>query len=259
MMKTAYVHIPLIILGILFAATPSLASIIIQDDFSDNEVATPTSRSGSQVWTVASGSFAADGNQVDGNFGEVAGQLNFGTTGGTSIYIDFGNVQANTGATVTLDLRQTNGTTGGYPFGVALIDTSTGNEYKEEASPNPGNYGGVSGFHNRDLSGNIVASDLAAAQNNALGSDGQFDTLEMTFDPTSGVTFSMNGTRMAEWSNYHGITKVDRLQLTNQWGTVSWYVDNVSVDATLIPEPSTLILTLGAIVAGIVFTRRKRK
>lgn len=241
----------------MLVSVTASAEIIIQDDFSDNEVATPTV--GTQSWQVASGSFAADGSTVDSNFGAAAGQLNFGTSADTSIYIDFGAVQASTPATVTLDLRQTNGTTGPFLFNIALIDTATGKGYKEAASPNPGQYGhatpgGGSGFHSLAAGDAIIATDASGALNTGLATDGQFDTIVMTFDPTTGVTFSYDGTLMASWSNYHGIDKVDRLELSHS-GSVSWFVDNVSVDAT-VPEPASMSL-LG--LGGLALLRRRRK
>jgi hypothetical protein len=212
----------------------------ITDDFSDGDhLVNPT-------WTVDSGAVTSDGSQAPGSMYGLAGRLNFGTAAGTQVHLDFPAVD-NTAVSVEFELYQSNGAGGAsYSFNFGLYDSTSDVGYLEHATLNP-TYYGSSGFHAYNGSGEFIAGLAGYSLDNSPAIIG------MTFDPVTGVTVTKNGDVVASWTNFNGLTKVDRFVLENGNGVVSWFVDDVAV--TYVPEPMTMVL-LG--IGGLSMLRRRR-
>lgn len=257
------------LLAVLLAASASVcgAATIITDGFSNpvgpittGMTLTPTYSEAGTVWTVESGSFTTVGGAIIG--GEGAGQLG-SATDNSVIRIGFGDIAENSAASVSLGLRQWNGAAPStqYLFSMAVGDSTSGLSYGIVMALSPAYFGaqggGSSGFSIIDpITGQATPSGVAGAY---LGNTGTFfNGLVINFDPTLGLSVILNGALAASWSSVPpGMTKIDNFSMNTNSPTLVWYMDNVTVDATLVPEPSTWML-LG-VAFGVVLVWRKRQ
>jgi hypothetical protein len=218
--------------GLIATAASSSAAVIISDlnidggspSYTVGQSFAPDSSAAGTSWTVTSGT-------VD----ILAGYAAKPSLNGGAMSISFGTVAANTAATVSFKLTNYHQTGASYRTTVALTDSTTGLSYVETASPNAGYYG-TSGFHSYNNSGTLIAGASGAA----ISISG-WDLMEFSFDPTSGVTLKQNGTLVASWSNYNNLTKVDTFSFSVLDGAPFLMYD-VTVNATLVPEPGTALL-----------------
>jgi hypothetical protein len=211
--------------------------VLFSDNFSDNEVTTPTYSLGSHSWVIDSGAFRADGVDVPNHL-ETAGQLNFGTASLTAIHLDLAPPSSATTETVEFDLRQSDGAQGGnHVFTLQLWDSANAATYYAlKMSLNPAYFGTTSGFC---CYTNTTLTTVGTAGMGLL--NGGFRTVKLSFNPKN-KTFTLT---------YDGVTAltgtlpalkvINRIVLINETGTVSWFVDNVIV-RSIFPKPSGAII-----------------
>lgn len=253
---------------VLLAASASVcsAAVIITDTFSNpvgplttGMTLTPDYSAAGTVWNVVSGSYTTVGGAIVS--GEGAGQLGSNTTNSV-MRINFGDVAANSSAKISLGLRQWNGASPStlYAFSMTIGDSTSGLSYRIVMALSPANFaaqgGGTSGFTITNPTTNTAtASGVAGAY---IGNTGAFfNGLVINFDPISGVNVTLNGV-LAASLNYvpPGMTKIDYFSLNTSSPTLTWFMDNVQVDATLVPEPSTWALLGLAFVAALIWRKR---
>ncbi len=237
------------LLGVVLAHPAQGTTTNIYDNFSDNEVFTPTYSANGTKWVIDSGSFSADGTAV--NIYGLAGWLNFGDTVQSKIHIGFGAIPSNTPFAVQFDLLEWNGAhVGNYYFDLTVGDTSVGS-YTINMSllPTFGSGPSATGFQ---LSSPNVLGTAGADLTAWPGPD----TIALSFDPAGGVVLKDNGTPVLSFANSLGLTRLNYLSLDSGNGSavsMSWYVDNVLVT---VPEPSSVML---AGLGGLIFWRRWMK
>jgi hypothetical protein len=213
---------------LLGTITGTVKASLLTDDFSDsNYTSNPT-------WVVDSGIFAADGSAIGNYYGSAgAGMLAFGTAAGTKIHLDFTSTDA-TAATIDFDIFQSNyAYPNGYRFTFEVADTTSGLSYTVTGYLQTGCFGD-SGFNSYTSSGAIAAGTSGTCLLNG------WQHVQIVFDPTTGVKMYYGGTLVSSFTNFKNLTKINRLSLTNESGTLSWFVDNVQI--TYVPEPMDLIL-----------------
>lgn len=211
-------------------ATLSLgrAEIILQDDFEDGEIITPTQSAAGAAWIVDSGKFAADGSEI-GNYRPASGQLNFGIDPKTSIRIDYGPVVEGSPVTAKLDLRQSNVSNASHRIDIILKDKVTKQEIVLGCSPNA-EFFNTSGFALFDGTGNLLLVGLEGAH---LKADDQWQNLSISVDPSFGVTITQDDVTILTFNGSAAMMTPDRLIINSTSGGVSWFVKNVEVDTTL--------------------------
>jgi hypothetical protein len=191
---------------------------VINDSFFDHDYTS------NPAWVVESGSFDASG-----------GELAFGTDAATTITLDFPAIT--TAMSVSYRLYQADGTAGNFGFETYLVDTVSGLSHAEWASTNPAGYGGPSGFHSWD-SGGALANPLPAANNRSLAeAHPGYVTMQLDFDPASGVKFYFAGELMAQWPNFNGMPQINQIRLVTSGTGVSWFVDDVVVVSPPVSGP----------------------
>ncbi len=256
------------LLAVLLAASVSVsaASIIITDDFSNSVgpigvggTITPTYSAAGTQWLVQQGAFYTNGGPLSG---QDAGQLGFGNTARSVIQLGFGDIVLNTGASIEFQLRQAeNAAWANEVFVVEIGDSSTGGFYKVAMALNPNFWpavgGGSSGFIIDTPTGAVIISGTEGAYFGNVSPG--FYNMKLSFDPISGVSLTQNGNLVAiSGSNPVGLTRIDYFKMDNNGSALGWYADNIVVDATLVPEPSTWML-LGLGFGAVVLFRRRRQ
>ena len=236
------------LIAMIATAASSSATEIIRDLYFDG---------GTPPYTVGQ-SFAPDYSAAGTSWTVTSGSVNFfngfaarPSLNGGAMSISFGTVAANTAATVSFRLGNIDGTTGSFRTSFALSDSTSGQSYVQFASPNA-DYYGTSGFSSYDNIGTLIAGASGAA----IPASG-WDVMEFSFDPNSGVTLKQSGTLVASWSNFSSLSKVDTFSFSVLDGAPFGIYD-VTVDATLVPEPSTYALVLGGIATLFLIRRRRR-
>ena len=201
---------PLLFLGLVLYGL-AWGETVITDDFDDGDHAQ------NPEWIVDSGTFEVKD-----------GELAFGTEPGTGIHLAIGDVAWRTPVEVSFRLRQADGTAASYMFMTGLWDSATEKGYEVSGSPNPGHFGTPSsGFCDGPLRS---ALGTAGARLNPNTSPQQ---ITMRFDPAvNSVTLRQDGKVVWQRPNYKKLPRVDRLTLASE-GTLSWFVDDVTVDAVL--------------------------
>jgi hypothetical protein len=179
------------------------------------------------MWVVGSGKFAADGADI-GNYRPIAGELNFGVQEGASLQVDFGPTEKDTATVVKLNLRQSNVSNASHRFDIVLSDKKSGKAFVVAMSPNA-EFFGESGFAVFDGEGNLVAKGLDGA---LLKGDDQWQSLEVSMDG-DGIIVKQDEMLIVEWKDVRGTFAPDRLALTSTSGGISWFVNDVEIDATL--------------------------
>lgn len=256
------------LLTLASAQTNLSAAVVFSDDFSDNSVTNPTySLAPGVQWQVISGSFQANGDPTTpANYLPTAGQLNFGPDDGTSIGVNFAGslgVIPSSAFSITFDLRDSNATNGFFGFRTRLYDSSSGIYQSINITPNTGFYG-TSGYAIFQIYGPgnddyFVNPGTAGA---AFPATSDFQSIQITFDPTSGLTnLYVNSVMVNQFLNAFPDTfnSIDRVEFFTQTPGLSWFVDNVSIDTAMVPEPGQIgLLGLAALVIGGVALRRRQ-
>ena len=207
--------------GLIASAGSSSAETIISDSFpgtpADYTVGQnlPTASSVGTYWTVSNGTVTAGNGQATLNGDQAAMSIGFGT------------VVPNARTTVSFEVLNFTQTTGNFRFDFALKDSTTGLSYVQKATP-AADYFGTSGFN----SYNGAGDEIAGASGAALSSNGAWDAMVYTFDPTTGVTLTQNGVLVASWPNFHNLTKVDSFSVSAPTGVAPYVIQNLSVDVT---------------------------
>ena len=208
--------------------TTSYGEILFSDNFSGNTVNPPTFAEDNAKWVIDSGAFKADGTAVDGNYQPTAGELNFGTAAGTKIHVDLAGSKKF--ASLEFNLRHSNGTHANYLFTIRVEDlTVAGSFYDIKMSLNPG-YFGTTGFA---LYANKALTVLGVKGNAIQQGGAIFETLRLEFDPVGGLMLRKNGIEVLNAPNSLKLTKINRISLINESGTVSYFVDNVQMDGNV--------------------------
>ena len=216
----------------LLAFNPGRAETVLWDDFSDEEIMTPTETATGAIWLVTSGKFAADGSDI-GNFKPMAGELNFGVDKDTAIVIDYGPIVEDSATTLKLDIRQSNESNAFHRLDIVLTDKEDGGAFVLGCSPSS-EFFGTSGFALFDNQNNLLVSGLGGS---ALRSDTNLQNIELQIDPLRGMTVMQDGMTILEWKN-DGSTHFtpDRLSMKTPIPGVSWFVKNVEVDSKVDQE-----------------------
>lgn len=205
---------------------------MLRDDFEDGDISD---------WTIESGSWSVLGETAGGPWGSDAGCL-ASADAGARISKSFPATTPGDIVTLAVDVHQPNGTDGGYKLEIGFRDAESDDYYIEIPTPSPTFYGG-SGFM-------IMANDdpgngddswwsflpgvagQALSWDPGVGGDRWTNTIEMIFDPWTGVTVKIDGMLAASWPNFRKIESVDEIFLGNRSGAVTWEFDNVSLTTT---------------------------
>lgn len=237
------------------------AAVIITDNFSDNPVGlttaggqiTPSYSAAGTKWTVVGGAFSTDGTGFSPT--PPAGQLAFSNTQASNIRIDFGPVELNTAASVQFSLREATVTAPVTQYvDVFLGNSSTGTYYTIRMALSTA-YFGTSGFSISRPGGTFAAPGLAGAYMNGTA----FNTYNISFSPTSGVVLMRDGITVASSLSAPpvGFNKVDYFAISNgNAASLNWFMDNVSIDAVLVPEPATWLMMGCGLISVIALRRR---
>lgn len=205
--------------------------VIIRDDFSDGEVATPQFSSANTQWVIEQGSFGVDGAKLGENHRPVGGELNFGVDGRSQIRIDFGDVIESTPVTIRFTLSSASEGLANNNFEIELWDAQSGESYLGMMSGNAAFFGEAggpqSGFHGFSSEGNIIPG----TDRMCLDPDRPM-VIEITFDDLTGVVITKDGEIAAKWPNYKRLTRINRLVFRSE-GQVSWYLKDFEVKGML--------------------------
>ena len=217
---------------LILASFSAQAALVFQDDFSDPDSTLLHGKAADigSAWNVTDG--ASD-------FDIQAGSLD--TLGaGRTAYASFTSILA-AGQTVTLTFDTLDQTNGGNMFngysGVSLYEG--GNEQIFVGNPSAGFWGvtggGISGANSSD------STVVATATFTYI-----FDSGDWTFATTSGVSLAGTGTAGLAF---------DELRIANGSGS-DIHLDNISVDVSAVPEPSSsALIGLGGL--SLILRRRK--
>lgn len=205
--------------------------LILRDNFSDGEVATPEYSSAKSSWVIDHGSFAVDGTQLGENHQPSGGELNFGVNEKAQIRIDLGDVVESTPLTIRFTLSSSNGGLANDTFELELRDATSGEYYAVKMSGNAAYFaqadGAKSGFHGYNAEGNMIP----ATEGMRL-EPGRPMAMEITFDDLTGVVLTLDGQIAAKWPNFKNLPRVDRIVFRTE-GPVSWYLANFEIRGTL--------------------------
>ncbi len=248
----------LALIGVTAFAPPLDAqTVILSDDWSDNEVLTPTYRLDPTVqWVINHGQFAANGSQVDSNYLPQAGSLNFGRlTALTRISIDLKPNLENYPVTVTFSLQQHESSTGNYPFLFGFTTAAYNSYYLVAATPNATSLGTTGiGLHATNSAAPWYSTAIAGNAGMRLNGNSNWQEVSVTFDPTTGITARVRAIGgewqiAGQWANTLDWAGADRFMMVHKTAGVSWFVDNLSVTVATpapVPEPQTVaLLALG--------------
>ncbi len=205
---------------------------ILRDDFEDEDISD---------WTIESGTWHVSGEAGGGPWGAQPGKL-ASADEGARISKSFPATTPGDIVTLTVDVHQPNGTTGSFPLEIGFRDADSADYYVEIPSPNQAYYGnsGFMAMVSDDPTGNGDDpwwSFLPGEPNQVLSwdpgiGDRWTNSIEMVFDPWSGVTVKIDGMLAASWPNFRQIESVDEIFLGNRDGVVTWQFDNVSLSIT---------------------------
>ena len=251
---------------IVAKASTCLAVMVFSDNWNDQTVQTPVLTSGGD-WSVLAGAFTADGTNPGGSpatthTSPVDQTLTVKPRADTAIEVNFGNTLDLTPVTVTYQLRQADIQTSNTQWSTFLIDSVSGKNVQFIAVPNPNAFGSgptLTGFARRFDGGTLA---LGVAGTAPTSTDSNFHTIQLEFIPNANPGLSVvqayyDSTLVGDWSVPNGLTRVDTLRLHTS-ADISFNVDNLSIDATLVPEPCSGLS--GLIAAGLfaVIVRRRR-
>lgn len=242
------------VVAVLAISSASPAATVINDGFDDMDWSQSDDPVTDPAWTRGQGGLCADGTATDeltgtplGNFqptdeGPYEGWLAMGTGNDDYVYLDYSSQYSNAGLdpskptvlTIEFDLKQTNDS----PINMMqlyLADAADPfvNYYMFEFSGSDSRYGviggGTCGFASWDGNGNIVARfpdvKLEVADDPVH--------LKVVFDPTkTHIELYQNDELVAYGPNYLDLDKIDRIELWNADGVLSWFIDNVVIEAT---------------------------
>ena len=251
---------------IVVQASTCPAAIVFSDNWNDQTVQTPVLTSGGD-WSIIAGTFTADGTNPGGSPATThTSPLNQTLTvkprTGTAIEVNFGNTVNLTPVTATYQLRQADIQTSNNQWSTFLMDSLTAKNVQFILVPNPNAFGSgpsATGFARRFDGGSL---SLGVAGTAPTSTDSNFHTIQLEFIPNANPALSVvnayyDSTLVGNWSVPNGMTRVDTLRLHTS-ADISFNVDNLTIDATLVPEPCSGLS--GLIAAGLfgVIVRRCR-
>lgn len=242
----------LLLLGIASAAN---AALIFSDNFNDGDLV---------GW--ATSSWISAGIYANSNYADGQISVNFGSTAvGTPIEARF-------------KVYQTDQSPGYFTFDFGLRNSADGKFYQENAAPNSGYYGSPSsGFHGYNSGGQIVAGLIPGACLWAAGwgaggpIDPRWDYMKFKFTPGTGVEVwqatdadntkaytdpSLTYRKVAEWVDFNNMPSVDEFYMERA-AAGRWFVDDVEIDGTAVPEPGSILAVAVGLVGMIGAVRRK--
>jgi hypothetical protein len=118
-----------------------------------------------------------------------------------------------------------------FLFEIRMRDSTKGEEYTIQLSPNAGYFGGcgVSSFND---AGELVSGNPGAS----LNANGNAQQIQVTFDPDAGLRVLKDGVEIAAFRNFKRLEKIDRIELLNNpagGGLIHWVIDDVKVSGRL--------------------------
>lgn len=205
----------------------AMGEVVFNDDFSDGDVITPSKSASGAIWNLGAGKFSADGSDI-GNYKPVSGELNFPLQVRASVQVDFGPVQKDSVVLAKLDLRQSNVSSASHRFDLVLSDKASGEAFVVAMSPNP-EFFGPTGFAIFDGEGNLLVRGVEGTH---LRQDDQWQKIEVSVEGRS-IVLKQDDMVIAERAQGGDASTPDRLALISASGDLSWFVDNVEIEAVL--------------------------
>jgi hypothetical protein len=192
-------------------------------------------------WSVVTGSFDASDQE-----------LAFDFTQRSIIALDIPGVEENSPMSASFKIRLADDWTGDGSFITSLVDTDTGKEHIEYANTFSEAWGGPSGFHSYLSDGAFFPGEPASVGRSLHDAFGNYVTMKFEFNPNTGVRFWFDGELMAQWTNFNGQSKVNRIKLDNtntpprsENSGLGWFIDDVEIRASTSPacgDASTVYL-----------------
>ena len=207
-------RIPVTLLALVLLSAPCLAAVVFEDDFSAGDLAD------SPAWVP-----------IKGEFQVVDGALALPTEAGSAIHLSLGQLEPRSPVKVGFTLRQSNGTGASHLLSLSLGHSALGRQYVLRASPNVAYFGGgdkSSGFYDGKTTGHPGTH---------LNATVEPQRLELLLDPEAdSLRLLKDGAEVFATANYLRLATTDGLTIETG-GALSWFIDDVSVEATPRGEP----------------------